>query len=279
MVVTSKIDTEGSLLGQLIVQTLRARGLPVESRLQLGPTRIVRQAILSGAVDICPEYTGAGATFFRLPDDPAWRDPAAAYALVRRLDREQNKLIWLTPAPADNGWGIATRTDIAQRAGLTTMIDFGRLVASGGYLYLAASVEFVESHGALPAFEGAYGFRLRQDQLLMLAGGDTSATLRAASEGLSGVNAAMAYGTDGALSALGMVMMEDPHHAQMVYQPTPVVRSDVLAAHPDIEQWLAPVFSRLTRSVLSGLNAQIAVDGSDPAEVAHGFLQRSGLPA
>jgi len=279
VVVTSKIDTEGSLLGQLIVQTLRARGLPVEARLQLGPTRIVRQALLSGAVDVCPEYTGSGASFFRLPNDPAWHDPAAGYALVRRLDREQNSLIWLTPAPADNGWGIATRKDMAQRFGLASMIDFGRLVASGSYIYLAASVEFVESRGALPAFERAYGFRLRQDQLLMLAGGDTSATLRAASEGLSGVNAAMSYGTDGALSALGMVMLDDPRQAQIIFQPAPVVRASVLAAHPDIEPWLASVFSLLTGSVLSGLNAQIAVDGSDPVAVARGFLQRSKLPA
>jgi osmoprotectant transport system substrate-binding protein len=279
VVVASKIDTEGSLLGQLITQTLRARGLAVETRLQLGPTRIVRQALLSGAVDLCPDYTGGGASFFRLPDDPAWHDPAAAYALVRRLDLTQNSLIWLTPAPADNGWGIATRADMAQRLGLVSMADFGRLVASGGYLYLAASVEFVESRGALPAFERAYGFRLRQDQLLMLAGGDTSATLRAASEGLSGVNAAMAYGTDGALSALGMVLMDDPRRAQIVFQPAPVIRATVLAAQPNIGPWLEPVFSLLTRPVLRGLNAQIAAEGTDPADVARGFLKRSGLPA
>jgi osmoprotectant transport system substrate-binding protein len=279
VIVASKIDTEGSLLGQLIAQTLRARGLAVETRLQLGPTRIVRQALLSGAVDLCPDYTGGGASYFRLADDPAWHDPDAAYALVRRLDAEQNGLVWLAPAPADNGWGIATRADMAQRLGLASMTDLGRLVTGGGYIYLAASVEFVESHGALPAFEREYGFRLRQDQLLMLAGGDTSATLRAASEGLSGVNAAMAYGTDGALSALGMVLLDDPRHAQIVFQPAPVIRSGVLAEHPDIEPWLGAVFSRLTRPVLRSLNARIAADGADPWEVAHGFLQQSGLPA
>ena len=37
-----------------------------------------------------------------------------------------------------------------------------------------------------------YGFQLRADQLLTLSGGNTAATLRAAAEGTSGVNAAMA---------------------------------------------------------------------------------------
>jgi len=45
----------------------------------------------------------------------------------------------------------------------------------------------------LPAFEATYGFRLKDAQLLTLSGGNTSATLRAAAEGTSGVNAAMAY--------------------------------------------------------------------------------------
>lgn len=192
VVVASKIDTDGALLGQLIAQTLRARGLAIETRLQLGPTRIMRQALISGAVDLCPDYTGGGASYFRISDDPAWHDPAAACTLVHQLDLARNNLVWLAASPADNGWGIATRAEMAQRQGLASLIDLGRIVAASGYLHLAASVAFVESPGALPAFKHAYGRRLRQDQLLMLAGGDTSATLRAASEGLSGVNAAMA---------------------------------------------------------------------------------------
>src|SRR6476469_3717207 len=42
VVVASKIDTEGALLGNLIVELLQARGLAVENKLQLGPTNIVR---------------------------------------------------------------------------------------------------------------------------------------------------------------------------------------------------------------------------------------------
>ena len=31
---------------------------------QLGPTQVVRQALLSGQIDMYPEYTGNGAFFF-----------------------------------------------------------------------------------------------------------------------------------------------------------------------------------------------------------------------
>ncbi|KJT74878.1 Osmoprotectant ABC transporter binding protein YehZ, partial [Salmonella enterica subsp. enterica serovar Heidelberg str. 670102-3] len=32
-----------------------------------------------------------------------------------KLDAEQNKLVWLTPAPANNTWTIAIRQDIAEK--------------------------------------------------------------------------------------------------------------------------------------------------------------------
>ncbi len=158
------------------------------------------------------------------------RDRAHGYAEVAKLDRERNHLVWLAPAPANNTWVIAMRKDLARREHLATMSDFARYVNGGGDIKLAASAEFVESPSALPAFEASYGFRLTDRQLLTLSGGNTSATLRAAAEGMSGVNAAMAYGTDGAIAALGLVALDDDKRAQIVYAPAPVVREAVLQA-------------------------------------------------
>ena len=54
----------------MIVALLRGHGLAVENRLQLGPTNIVRAAILAGQIDIYPEYTGNGALFFHTGERP-----------------------------------------------------------------------------------------------------------------------------------------------------------------------------------------------------------------
>jgi osmoprotectant transport system substrate-binding protein len=156
-------------------------------------------------------------------------------------------------------------------------VDLARWVRQGGKLKLAASAEFVESPAALPAFEKAYDFRLRPDQLIVLAGGDTAVTERAAAEGISGVNAAMAYGTDGALAVLGLVVMTDPQSAQIVYAPAPVVRGTVLDAHPQIAARLAPVFRSLDDLTLRRLNARIAAEGEGAAEVAAGYLRAKGF--
>jgi len=161
--VASKIDTEGSLLGNMIIEVLEAKGIKTVNKLQLGPTKIVRNAILAGEIDIYPEYTGNGAFFFNMDTDPAWKNAERGYEKVKELDKQRNKLEWLQPAPANNTWAIAVRKDVAAAGKLASMADFAKWVEGGGQLKLAASAEFVESPAALPAFEKAYGFKLKQD--------------------------------------------------------------------------------------------------------------------
>ena len=273
IVVASKIDTEGALLGELIAAIIERTGAPVQRRIGLGPTNIVRSAILAGQIDIYPEYTGNGALFFHRETDPAWRDAAQGYALIAALDKFQNSLIWLRPAPADNTWVITVRKDLVGLPPHPCVGDLAAYLAVGGKFRLAASAEFVESPAALPAFEAAYGFHLSGDQLLTLSGGNTAATLRAAAEGISGVNAAMAYGTDGAIAALGLIALCDDKHAQVVYAPAPVIRAPILGQNPGIAPALDRVFATLTRERLQTLNARIAVDGEDARVVAEDYLK------
>ena len=275
--VASKIDTEGALLGHMILLALEAAGVPAANRLQLGPTRIVRAALLAGEVDIYPEYTGNGAFFFGMEDDPAWRSAASAYETAKRLDAARNGLVWLERAPANNTWAIAVRQDLAKDAKLESLEDLARYLKGGDSTFkLAASAEFVESPAALPAFQKAYGFTLPPERLLVLAGGDTAVTMRAAAERLNGVNAAMVYGTDGAIQALELKVLADPKGAQIVYRPAPVVRQAVFNAHPKMGDWLKPVFDSLSLEVLQKLNAKVVVEGANPRDVAQAQLRNLG---
>ena len=254
VVVASKIDTEGAVLGNMIALLLENAGIEVTRKIQPGPTKIVRTALLAGEIDIYPEYTGNAGFFLSMDADPLWKDANTAYEKARALDAPNN-LVWLKPAPADNTWGIAVRGDVK----------------------LAGSAEFVESPAALPAFQQAYGFKLTGDQLLVLSGGDTTATIKAAAEGTSGVNSAMVYGTDGAIAALNMKVMQDTKHVQPVYQPAPVVRAGVLTDYPQIPEILAPAFAGLTLEVLQELNAKVQLEGQDAKSVAQGYLKGKNL--
>ena len=275
--VASKIDTEGSLLGNMIIEVLRSNGIKTENKVQLGTTKIVRGAITAGEIDIYPEYTGNGAFIFADEKNPAWKNAKAGYERVKTLDFEKNKIVWLQPSPANNTWAIAVRKDVAGANRLKSLADLGRWISAGGKFKLAASAEFVERSDALPAFQAAYGFKLGQDQILTLPGGDTAVTIKAAAEGTSGVNGAMAYGTDGALAALGLVIMDDPQGIQPIYAPAPIVRADVLNRYPKIKDALVPVFASLDTATLQTLNARIAIEGQDAKQVAIAYLKAKGF--
>lgn len=273
----SKIDTEGKLLGTIMVLALEANGIKTENKVSLGNTKIVRTALLAGEIDLYPEYTGNGAFMLGAENSSAWKDFRAGYELAKKMDFQKNRIVWLEPANANNTWAIAVRKDLAASNQLRTMDDLGRYIAKGGTFKLAASAEFMERTDAMPAFQTAYGFKLRADQALVLAGGDTAATIKAAAEKTSGVNAAMAYGTDGPLAALGLLVMEDPKGVQPVYAPAPLVREEVLKRHPIIAVVLAPIFKSLDRPTLQMLNARIQLEGQDPRKVASDYLQSKGF--
>jgi osmoprotectant transport system substrate-binding protein len=277
VVVSSKIDTEGGVLGNIILQVLKANDVPVTDKIQLGATPVVREAITSGQIDIYPEYTGNGAFFFNEADKPIWNNAQQAYNEVKKLDYDANKIVWLAPAPANNTWAIALRSDVAEPNKLTNLSEFGKWVAGGGEVKLAASSEFVNSPAALPAFQKTYGFELKPDQLVTLSGGDTAATIAAAAQQTSGVNAAMVYGTDGGIAPSGLVVMDDDKGVQPVYQPAPIIREDVLKQYPQIEDLLAPVFAKLDLTTLQELNGRVQVGGEPAAAVATDFLTKNGF--
>lgn len=275
--VASKIDTEGGLLGNILVQMLEANNLPVENKVSMASANIVRKALVSGEIDIYPEYTGNAAFFSQTAQDNVWKNHDSGYAAAKAFDEKENNIIWLAPAPANNTWAIALSGQLAKTHGLKTLADFADYVKADGKVKLAASAEFVESPLALPSFQQTYDFALDKDQLLVLSGGNTAATIQAAASGTNNTNAAMVYGTDGAISAAGLVVLDDPKGAQAVYAPAPIVRAETLAAYPQIESILAPVFAALDRQTLQQLNEKIQVLGLPAKQVAKDYLNEKGF--
>jgi len=277
IVVGSKIDTEGALLSQIIIRMLRDNGFDVVDKSQFGPTSVVRKALESGELDIYPEYTGNGAFFFDETESDVWNDAQKGYERVKELDKETFNIVWLKPAPANNTWAIAIPKELAEKEGVKTLDDFAAYVNRGGYVKLIGSEEFVTSPVALPKFQEVYGFTLKQEQLLTVASGNTAQTEKAASEGTDGVNAAMAYGTDGSLNAFGLAVLADPRGAQPVYEPAPRVRGEIMDEYPEIADILDPVFESLDLETLQTLNAKIAVEGQNATDVAGEYLASKGF--
>lgn len=275
--VGSKIDTEGELLSEVIRQMLEANGFTVVDKSQTGTTDVVRKALLGREIDIYPEYTGSGLVFFEDADPAVFKDAQKGYDTVKLMDLQKNGVVWLTPAKANNTWAIAARKDFADKNGLKTMSDLTAYLKAGKPTKLAASDEFFNNKDANPAFEKTYGYSIAKNQRVTFSGGNTAQTEKAVADGTDGVNFGMAYGTDGALSDLGLVVLEDDKGAQPVYWPAPITRKEVFDKYPEIMTILAPPFEALTLEKLQELNARIQVKGESAAAVAKDFLASGGF--
>jgi osmoprotectant transport system substrate-binding protein len=276
VVVSSKLSSESAMIGHMIRLVLAAHGIPTIDRMTLGATPVVRKALLAGEIDVYVEYTGNAGFFFNIPADPAWKDLRKGYERGAKLDYEANRIVWLTPANASNAWALAVRRDVATAHRLVTMSDFGRWVSGGGQVVLACSAEFANA-GTLRSLQKAYGFRLRPDQLIVLAGGETSATIAAAAAGTNGTNTAMVYGTDGGIVAANLVTLEDDRHDQPIYAPVPTIREAALKANPRIRELLKPLMESFDAATLRRLNARVQIDGESAQAVAQDYLQQQGL--
>jgi osmoprotectant transport system substrate-binding protein len=276
IVVGSKIDTEGKLLSAIILAKLENAGFKVTDKSGTGTTDVVRKALLNKEIDIYPEYTGSGLIFFPEQDPAVYKIGEDGWKANQSNDAS-NGVLWLEPARANNTWALAVKKDFATANNLKTMTDLAAYVKAGKPIKVAASDEFFNNADAWPAFVAGYGFDIPKDSRVVLSGGDTAQTEKAVADGTDGVNVGMAYGTDGALSELGLTVLEDDKNAQLVYWPTPTIREEVAKKYPEIATELKPIFVALTLEKLQELNARIQVNGESPQAVATAFLKSGGF--
>ena len=277
--IATMIDSEGAVIGGMMVQLLRQAGFEVVDRTEFGTPDILRAALLSGEVDLVLDYTGSGQYYHETESTDAWSDAIAGYELTRDLDQQVNDLVWLTPASANNTEGLAVRRAFAEEHGLKTIGDLAGYINAGKPVKLIAASSFVENVKGLIGFEEAYGFRLKADQLIILASGNTAEMLKALYEERDGVNVSLVYGTDGTLEEMDLVMLEDPESIPPVYLPAPVLRGELHREYPQIAEILEPLFLSLTLETLRSLNAQVVFGDKAAKDVAAEYLTQAGLLA
>lgn len=275
--VATMIDSEGAILGNMMMILLEQEGFEVVDQTEFGTPDILRQALLSGEVDLVIDYTGSGQYYHTTDDTDVWSQAREGYLLTKKLDKEVNNLIWLEPANANNTEGLAIKRDFAEANNIKTMVDFAKYVNGGGEVKLIAASSFAENIKGLRGLEEAYGFTLKGSQLVTLASGNTAEMLKALSEGRDGINVSLVYGTDGALDKMNLVVIEDPKSIPPVYLPTPVLRGELYDKYPEIETILKPVFLSLTLEILQGLNARVAYYGEAAKDVAYNYLAQNDM--
>jgi len=264
IVVASKNFTEQLILGEILAQQLeRKLGAKVERRLNLGGTLLAHQALVSGEIDLYPEYTGTALTaILKLP--PA-ADPKRVLDEVRSAYEKRWRIEWLTPFGFNNSFAMVVRGDDAQRGGLRTISDAARFRKDWA---MGAGYEFVERPDGFHGLVNAYG--------LGIAGQIETMDLGLLYQALEQrkVDMIAASATDGMLSVLDVTVLQDDRHYFPPYEAAPAVRAEALAAHPGMRQALEELAGRLTDKDMQKLNYQLDGKHRPLADVAREFLER-----
>ncbi|NLC03200.1 MAG: ABC transporter substrate-binding protein [Tissierellia bacterium] len=277
IILGSFVDTEGGILGNMVLLALEENGYTITDKVQFGTPDVHRNALLQDELDIGIDYTGNGQYYSEGFDEKIWRDKVEGYNFIKTYDEENNDLIWLEPANANNTEMLAVKREFADTNNLKTLEDFADYVNNGGQVKFITSQLFAEKNMGLLGMEEGYGFKLKPDQLIMLPHGNTAETISALANDTDGVNVALVYGTDGSLPDLNLLVLEDPLSIPPVFEPSVVIRAEVLEKYPEIKAVIEGVFKTLNLENLQIMNKKVIIDGLSPKDVAKEHLTEEGF--
>ena len=258
--VGSKNFTEQILLGEMLAQTLEARGIRVERRLNLGGTFICDRAIRGGDIDTYVEYTGTAHTaIFRQPPDT---DSRRVFDDVRRRYADAGVTV-LDPLGFENTFAILVRGDDARKLGLKTIQDAAAYTSGwqAGFGY-----EFLQREDGFPGLAKTYGLTFRSPP----RGMDLSLIYRALAD--KQVDLVAGDATSGLIEPYGLVMLDDNQHYFPPYDAVVLVRSATLLAHPAVKDGLAALSGQLSLADMRAMNRAVDSERRDPADVVRAFL-------
>ena len=92
-----------------------------------------------------------------------------------------------------------------------------------------------------------------------------------------GVDALVAYKTDGLLSRFPLRLLEDNLNLFPPYDLAPVMRRELIESHPEVREVIDRLSGRLSDAVMQQLNDSVERGGRDYKEVAASFLRLEKL--
>ena len=273
--VASKGFTEQVILGKIMVNLLKDRGIPVKDRTSLGGTKVNREALEQGQIDVYMEYTGtAWMTFFKKKETV--RDPMGLFEKVKAIDAK-NGLVWLAPAEFNNTYAIVMSAKKADELGIKTLSDWaGWVKKNPGKMTVAVNTEFYSRADGFKGMMGYYGLKFGEDiPDADVKKMETPLCKKAVRDGQA--LCGMAFATDGEIKAYNQTVLQDDKSYFPIYNPAPVIRKAVLEQYPEIKFILGDIGASLDTATMTRLNYRVNVNGEKPAWVAKSWLKGVGL--
>jgi osmoprotectant transport system permease protein len=264
IVVGSKDFTESALLAEIVAQMLEARGVSVERRLELGGN-LPHEALVSGTLDLYPEYTGT--SFTAILHHTPISDPRAVYEQVKQDYATRFNVDVSAPLGFENTFAILVRGADARRLKLKTISDAAPHTPQwrAGF-----GQDFMSREDGYPGFSKTYRLNFKEVREM-----DLSLTYIALSS--NQVDLIAANSTEGRITTLDLFQLADDRHYFPPYEAVYLVRHDSLARVPSLREVLAKLANAISTDEMRRLNFEIDGNKRDPKEVVKEWLAAKAL--
>lgn len=265
IVVGSKDFTEGMILSNMCADLLEEyTDYNIERKMNMGTT-VLWNAITSGDVDVCTDYTGT--ILMNCLNEEATGDADDVYNHVKDEVDKQFELAVLDPYGFNNTYTLAMEQEVAKKYNIETYSDLTKY--SNDFVF-SPTLAFENREDGLPGLQKKYNLQFKQIKSM-----DGALRYQALKRGDAQV--IDAFSTDGLLKKFNLKVLQDDKEFFPPYYAVPLVRNDLLEKHPELEAILNKLSGKITEEKMINLNYQVDEEGKTPEEVARNFLIEENL--
>ena len=253
----SKKFTESVILGESLRLLTEASGHRARHRAELGGTRILWGALISGEIDAYPEYSG---TLIReiLADTPIASPEDLHRALAARGLGATRSLGF------ENTYAIAVPAALAEQLGLERISD----LRAHPELRLGFSSEFLDRADGWPGLRQRYGLPRRRVQGL-----DHDLVYRGIAAGHLDVT--VVYTTDAEIAHHGLRMLDDDLGYFEDYQALILYRADLAERAPAVIAAFERLEDRIDATTMARFNGLVKLEGATEQAAAAALLEET----
>jgi osmoprotectant transport system permease protein len=265
VVVGSKDFTESVLLAEIYGQMLEARGVEVVRNFELAGN-LAHESLVSGQIDAYPEYTGT--SYMAILKYPLNTDARYVYETVRRDYAEKFNVEVSPPLGFENTFAILVRGADARRLNLKTISD---AVPHARNWRAGFGQDFMSRADGYPGFARTYNLQFSAAPREM----DLSLTYRALAT--NQVDLIAGNSTDGLITTLDLIQLEDDRHYFPPYEAVILIRRDTTSRVPAIREVLSLLAGKLSTEEMRRLNYEVDGNKRDTREVAREWIAKRAM--
>ena len=260
--VGSKKFTEGVILGELIKGLVDDPEAPATHYRELGGTKLVFQALLSGDIDVYAEYTGTIANEILTNGLSNSMD-------AMRQSLESRGVTMSQSLGFNNSYALGMLRSRAEELDIEKISDLARYPD----IAVGFSNEFVDREDGWPNLQRTYGLPQRN-----VVGLDHDLAYRQLR--LGAIDVIDAYATDAKIEIDDLKLLEDDREYFPRYDAVLLYRTDLASRYPDAVTSMLQLEDLISVAEMTKANARVEFDRITEARTASEFLKlRLGVDA